>query len=135
MDTKKYALSCVVVYLTYSVLSFLIHQGLLAAQYAELQNLWRPDMESKFWIHFLTAAVWSILFTFIYTKGYEGKGLMEGFRYGLWIGLFTAVPMAYDSYAVYPIPYGLALSWFIYGTAQCILCGVVLASVYRPAKS
>ena len=69
-------------------------------------------------------------FTLIFSKGYQGKGIAEGLRYGLYIGILMATPMAYASYAMYPIPYSLALQWFLYCTVQSILLGVLVALVY-----
>jgi hypothetical protein len=37
--------------------------------------------------------------------------------------------MAYGTYMIIPIPYYLALEWFLYGTAQAILLGAVAAAV------
>ncbi|MDP2039385.1 MAG: hypothetical protein Q8L04_18560 [Ignavibacteria bacterium] len=35
--------------------------------------------------------------------------------------------------AVYPVPYTLALQWFIYGTIQNVILGVVVAFLAKPA--
>jgi len=59
----------------------------------------------------------------------EGKGLAEGARYGVIIGLFFGISQAYDSYVIYPIPYSLALKWFLSGLAYC-----VVRQSRRPAK-
>jgi hypothetical protein len=40
--------------------------------------------------------------------------------------------MAYGTYMIIPIPYFLALEWFLYGTAQVVLLGAVAAAVYKP---
>ncbi|MDA2930692.1 hypothetical protein MYX84_12235, partial [Acidobacteria bacterium AH-259-O06] len=133
MDIKRFIIAGVVVYVVYQILGFLIHEVILSGPYASLESLWRP--EEKTWIFWLTGLLWAALFTFIYTKGYEGKGVMEGVRYGLWIGLFVSVPMAFNSYAVLPVPASLALQWFIYGTLQTIICGVVVAVIYKPARA
>ncbi|MDA2928035.1 hypothetical protein MYX78_12545 [Acidobacteria bacterium AH-259-G07] len=125
-------MASIVVYVVYQILGFLIHEVILSGLYESLANLWRSD--EKTWIIWLTGLLWAALFTFIYTKGYEGKGVMEGVRYGLWIGLFISIPMAFNLYAVLPVPASLALQWFIYGTLQIIICGTVLALVYRPTK-
>jgi hypothetical protein len=75
------------------------------------------------------------VFTYIFTKGYQGRGIMEGLRFGLVIGLFVSIPMAYGTYMIIPVPYYLALEWFLYGTAQAILLGAVAAAVYKPSAS
>jgi len=43
-----------------------------------------------------------------------------------------SVPMAYDSYVVYPIPYSMALKWFVTGMAYWLILGAVLAAIYKP---
>ena len=40
------------------------------------------------------------------------------------------LPMAYDSYAAYRMPYELAMQWFLYGLIQYIILGVVVAALH-----
>jgi hypothetical protein len=112
------------------VLDFVVHQVLLGATYESLKDLWRPDMNAKMWIMWPVGITSSFLFTLIFAKGYENKGLLEGVRFGLIIGLYVSVPMGFASYAIWPIPFSLALQWFLYGTIELILMGVVVALVY-----
>jgi hypothetical protein len=137
VDKKKYLVGSIVVFLAYMAFDYLVNIGILRSTYESepLKRLWRPDFADKMWILWLVDLIWSFLFSLIYTKGYEGRGgAMEGVRFGFWIGLFVAVPMAFAQYAVYPIPFFLAVQWFVFGTIQAVICGVVLALVYRPAK-
>jgi hypothetical protein len=130
MKWKAFLLASLCVFVTVEILDYLIHSVILMPTYESLKHLWRPDMESKMWIVVLVALIWSVLFTLIFIKGYEGRGWLEGVRFGLLIGLFWAIPMAYGSYAMYPIPYSLALQWFLYGLVESILAGIVVALVY-----
>jgi hypothetical protein len=102
--------------------------------YQALENVWRPDMMQKMWIIYVTSLVFSFLFVYIFSKGYEGKGIFEGVRYGLIIGLLMNVVGMFNQYAVYPIPIGLIIQWFIYGVIQFIICGIVAAALFKPAK-
>ena len=99
MNLKRFALACVAVYVVYQILGFLIHQVYLGETYASLASVWRPEAEmmSKMWIQFFTSLVWVLLFCYIFTRGYEGKGAMEGARYGLIMGLFMGLPFSYES--------------------------------------
>ena len=135
MNTKRFWLACAAVYVVHQILSFLIHEVWLMPTYEALAHVWRPeqDMMSKMWMMWVTSAVWVILFCYIFVRGYENKGLMEGLRYGVIIGLFYFLPMAYESYVIYPITYALALQWFIAGMAMSIILGIVAALIYRPA--
>lgn len=63
----------------------------------------------------------SFFFVFIFTKGYQNKGIMEGVRYGVYIALFINFMVAVAQNVLYPIPYTLALQWFIYGSIQMVL--------------
>jgi len=134
MNVKRFIAASLAVFVVGQALNFLIHGVLLQATYDSLKQLWRPDMESKMWIMWLVGFITSFLFTYIFAKGYEGKGIAEGIRFGFVIGLFTSMPMAYGSYVTLPIPYRLALQWFLYGTLATMILGIVVASIYRPAK-
>jgi len=127
---KKLWIGFVVVFVAMEVLMFLIHFVILGSTYQELQSVWRPDMESLMWVYHVLALIGAFFFTFIFSKGYEGKGVIEGVRYGLYIGIWMSSGMAYGSYAMINIPYSLALQWFIYGVIAYVIYGVVLAMVY-----
>ena len=135
MNTKRWLLASLAVYIAYEILDYVIHGGLLGSIYEQTASLWRPDMMDKMWIMWVSNAIFSLLFAYIFTKGYEGKGLMEGVRYGLWIGLMIAIPRAYNSYATIAIPYALAFQWWVYGTIQMIICGVIAAAIYKPCEA
>ena len=136
-DWKKLSIATVAVYVVGQILGYLIHRVWLGPTYASLASVWRPEAEmaSKMWIMFLTSAIWSFFFCYVFARGYEGKGLAEGARYGVIIGLFFGISQAYDSYVIYPIPYSLALKWFLSGLAYCVVTGLVAASLYKPAKA
>ena len=130
--SKKLWVGFIAVYVTMCVTMMIIHMGLLSSAYRseEVMKMMRPESDGTMWIYFVTALIMSFFFTLIFSKGYEGKGIAEGVRYGLYVGLLMATPMAYNSYASYPLPYSLALQWFIYGMIQYIILGVVVAAVF-----
>ncbi len=122
-------LGFVVVFVVMSVLEAVIHVGLLSADYQATANLWRPMGEIKMYIFYIVYFIVSFFFTLIFSKYYEGGGPMEGLRYGLSVGLMMATPAAHISYAVIPIPYSLALKWFVFGTLEYAVLGIVLALI------
>jgi hypothetical protein len=135
MNTKRLALASLAVYVATQALNYLIHEVWLSPTYASMASVWRPqaEMESKMWIMFVTSAFFSFFFCYIFAKGYEGKGLMEGARFGAVIGLFYSLPVAYESYVIYPLPYHLALQWFGAGFGLCVVLGLLAAAIYRKA--
>jgi hypothetical protein len=128
---KKFWIAFIVVTVAMILTNFAIHVGLLGETYrsAEMSAMMRPEADQKTWIHILTAIIVSFFFTLIYVKGYEGKGIGEGVRFGFYVGVLMSVPMAYDTYAAMSIPYSLALQWFIYGMIQYIILGIVVAAM------
>ena len=134
---KKLWIGFIAVFVAMMLTNFLIHQVVLGNLYRSpaMVNLMRPMAESMLWIHFVTAAVVAFFFVLIYSKGYEGKGMGEGIRFGFYVGMLMSIPMAYDTYAEMPIPYSLALQWFIYGLLQYIILGIVTAMVYGKKDS
>ncbi len=133
MNNKRFFLAVAAVFVVHEVLGFIIHQVLMTPFYQETYSLWRMPEEINLGLIYLVAAIWSLLFTYIFTKGYEGKGPMEGIRYGLLVGLLISVPMAFATYAVQPITLSMAMAWFVYGTIQVVACGLAAALVYQRA--
>jgi hypothetical protein len=41
------------------------------------------------------------------------------------------LPHAYNSYATLQIPYSIALQWFLFGTLEYILAGILLSAAFR----
>lgn len=139
MNTKKLFIAFIVVFILGEVANFIIHSFLLASSYAteEVSKVFRSmeEMNSKMWIMWVVDLIWSFFFVFIFVKGYQNKGIMEGVRYGIYMGLFVQLVAAYAQYVVYPIPYYLALQWFIYGFIVCVILGVVTAAIYKPVEA
>lgn len=132
MNRKRFILASIVVFVVYEITNWIVHSLILSGVYQRLQSLWRPDMMDKMWIMYVTAFIFSFLFVYIFTKGYEGKGVAEGFRYGLYIGLLMNIAGIFNQYAIYPVPLSLTIQWFIYGMIQFIIIGIVTALIYRP---
>ncbi|MCX6143731.1 MAG: hypothetical protein NTZ35_10955 [Ignavibacteriales bacterium] len=128
---KKVWLGFAAAFVTFEILDLVVNYLILGSTYASLK-VWRPDMNSKMWIFHLVILIGSFFFAFIFSKGYEGKGIWEGVRYGTYIGIWLSVGKAYATYAMIAIPYSLALQWFIYGLIEYIIAGIVLALVFGP---
>jgi hypothetical protein len=136
MNWKKFWLTVLLVYLVYAGTTFAIHVLILGEYYMrpEVQSTLRPEseMSAYSWVRFLTMAVFAFFFTFIFAKGREGKGIMEGLRFGVYIALFTFFVNSFEQFIIYPIGYAVVWYWIIAGLVQSILMGIVAAAVYKP---
>lgn len=136
MNTKRFWMAVVVIFILLEITSYVVHVVLLGSTYQseEVKYAFRSmeEMNAKMWIMWLMDLVWVFFFTFFFVKGYENKGIMEGLRFGVYIGLFVSLILSYQSYVVYPIPYSLAFQWFIYGLIQSVILGLTAAVIYKP---
>lgn len=127
---KKVLLGFAAAFVVFVALDYIVNNVLLVSAYEETKHLWRAQEEMKWGVYLISMLFFSFFFAFIFSKGYENKGIVEGIRYGVYIGLMFMIPMAYGAYAFMPIPYSLALQWFLYGTIECIIAGIVLALIF-----
>ena len=127
---KKVWLGFIAVFVTFVILDFVVNGLLMKTAWESTANLFRPDMMSKMYVFYIMNLVGAFFFSFIFSKGYEGKGIGEGIRYGFYIGVWLSTGMAYGTYAMVAIPYYMALQWFLYGVVEYMIAGVVLATVF-----
>lgn len=137
MNWKKLLIAFVVIFVVMQLLSWIVHELILETNYEELTEVFRPEAEmmSKMWIGFVTSLIFSFFFVYIFARGYEGKGIAEGVRYGLIIGCFWTIPSAYGQYMVYPLPYYLVLQWVLYDFAILVIMGILAAVLYKPLSA
>ncbi len=127
---KKVLIGAVVVFVILEVLDFLIHGVILASSYAAIPDIWRTDMMDKMWVMHIVKVVVSFFFALIFSRGYEGRGAVEGIRFGLYVGLMMGVGMAYGTYAMIAIPSALAFQWLLFSVFEYIIAGIGVALVY-----
>jgi hypothetical protein len=136
MNTKKWIIAGLVIFVVDQLLSYLIHNVILSGAYEATAQLWRSmeEMNSMMWLIWLSGLIWSFIFVFVFAKGYEGGGLMEGIRYGLIMGIFFSIPMSLATYATQPISFGLAAGWLVLGIIDITILGVLAALLYKPLE-
>lgn len=127
---KKLWLGALAAFVVIAVWETIVNLVLLSSAYHATASLWRPEAEMKIWLFYVIYLFVAFFFTLIFSKGYEGKGAVEGLRYGFYVGMMMSIPMAYGTYSSMPIPYSLALQWFLYGLIEYLLCGIAVALVF-----
>jgi hypothetical protein len=134
---KSFWTGFVVVWVLGQVISFLVHGMWLADTYLAMGDVFRPEVElnSMMWMMMVGSVLYMFLFCYIFTRGYEGKGIGEGVRYGLLMGLFLSIPSAVDQFVVYPLTANLAVIWFVTGVIAFMILGAVFAAIYKPSGS
>ncbi len=134
MNNKTFWIGFVVVYVVMQALGFVIHGVMMAPTYEELAAIFRPEaqMNDMMWMMMVSGAIMMYMFCLIFTRGYEGKGIMEGVRYGVLIAFLMAAPMAIDPHVIYPVPADVATIWLVSGFVSFIVAGAIFAAIYKP---
>ena len=115
-------------------LGYVIHEVMMGDTYERLASIFRPEaeMNDMMWMMMVSGTVTIFMFCYIFTRGYEGKGIMEGVRFGALIGFLMAGPIAIDPHVIYPVPAEVASIWLISGIATLMIAGAVFAAIYKP---
>ena len=134
MNTKKFWITGVVVFLVMYALDFLFHGMFMEKYYLEIIHIMRPKADMMTYMPSMTIGQLLIAFgfTYIFVKGYEGKGCMEGIRFGLIVGIVFGLGPAMINYSVYQMTGSIMLAYFIWYPLECMIMGAVAASLYKP---
>ena len=135
MNWKNFFITFIVLYILGFALNFVIHGVILAATYNSLNDVWRPDMDRLMWVQAVTALFLTFFFIYIFARGREGKGIMEGLRYGLIIWGFMSIPSIYGQYMAYPLPYSLVLKWLVADLVVMVILGITVSLLYKPGDN
>ena len=137
MNVSRYVLASVVVFVYFFLAEYVFHGVILSGWYEEGIHLLRPEAEAtRYFVWMLLGfLILSFGFGFIFLKGYEGKGLCEGFRFGLYVGIAFAASTSLINYAVFPFPGKWIVAWVIGYPVIMILAGMIFAAVYRPKRA
>ncbi len=111
---------------------FVFHALLLEDQYKATAHLWRPQeaMSAYFSVAMASQLAYVTAMALVFTRHYEGKGICEGVRFGILIGLLMGVAQ-FGIYPYLPIPLTLVLAWVVGTLIQCTGLGVIFALLYR----
>jgi hypothetical protein len=134
---RKFWTAVAVLFVALGIMDYVFHGLVMSGAYRATAPLWRPLEEmNKFRpLMWLVGLVWAFFFVLIFGKGYEGKGLMEGVRFGLYIGVFSGFSMGFGSYSTMPITAGIAFGWFLITIVESIVAGILTVSIYKPVRA
>ena len=134
MKNKTFWIGFVAVFVVMQGLGYVIHEVMMGDTYERLASIFRPEaeMNDMMWMMMVSGAVTIFMFCYIFTRGYEGKGIMEGVRFGALIGFLMAGPIAIDPHVIYQVPAEVASIWLISGIATLMVAGAVFAAIYKP---
>jgi hypothetical protein len=130
--TKRYVLSCLVLFVVALAWNALVHLVLLRGVDAAVQRLLRPDFADKAWLTLVVTAGMIAVFVWGYGRFVRSASLLESARYGLYFGLVAGLLVDLNQYVLYPIPGWVAAVWFAGGLVEFQLYAALLTKLFPP---
>jgi hypothetical protein len=134
MNVKRYMIGSIVVFVFIFLFDFLLHAVALKGCYEGIKHILRPEEGAGaffFWV-ILSELILAFGLCCVFVKGYENRGIGEGIRFGLIIGIAFGVSAAIMHYAVYPVSGLIALSQAVGYVVEMIIAGIIIAAIYEP---
>ena len=133
-DVKKWTYGTLAVFVFISLFEYAVRHWILAPMHPEVSSAAPENLMLLRIAVYLARLIFSAIFAFIYTKGYEGKsGIGEGLRFGLWIGLLVYLPGFLTNIVGGISPADLLIVRTLLSLVESVLSGIIFALVYRPA--
>ena len=131
---KRTILVTLAVYVAWSVLDSIMHGVILRSSYEATANLWRPVEETKMGLMYVVVLISALTFVSIYAYFFKERTLATGLKYGLLFGVGVGSGMGYGTYSVMPIPYELALVWFLGTVVETTVGGSLVGLIIPQAR-
>ena len=119
------------VLILWQILDFLIHVVILGSSYAATRQFWRPEDEMKHGLMLVVGLVSATAIVLIYARLIDNKSVVAAVKYGVLLGLAFGFSMGFGMYSVMPIPYYMALTWFLGTLVEMTLTGLVLGLIIK----
>jgi hypothetical protein len=132
---KKILFGGVAVFVAWEILDFVIHGLILGSTYATLPNLFRAQAEMKMGLLAVVTLIGALAFAAVYAWFVSPKSLATGVKYGLVWGFGGGVMMGYGTYASMPVPYILALAWFLGSWVEFTVAGLLAGLIIKPTQT
>jgi hypothetical protein len=129
---KRFLIGWFTLYIFNGFTGYLIHHVLLGSTYSEIASTLHADVQSRLWAFILISISGSFFLTLFYSEWRKGNSLGEGLKYGVLIGIWMTFNEYFSAYASSnAIPLWLAMTWIALGFVQYVVCGIILALIYR----
>jgi len=128
---KKIILATIAVFVVWGILDYVIHVVILEGTYEATKELWRPQGEMKMGLMYLVTFITALVFVYIYARFVSEKNMGNAILFGLIYGAGYGISMGYGSYSFMPIPYSLALVWFLGTVVELTIGGILLGLIVK----
>jgi hypothetical protein len=131
MNWKRYWLSSVAVVIVRGLVAFFLFAVVFSSVYDQQLPGGRPEGEEFHLAGFINIITWSLAFTYVFIRGYQNKGWVEGISFGLIAWVFYFIPMLTGYWAYFQLPTNWVMAGLITGLAESVSSGLITALIYK----
>ena len=135
MNYGRLALAAVAATIVDGIYGFLVYGMLLSGEFGRYPSVFRASDAQHLPVMFAGILVGMFAVSYIFAKGYEGRGQIEGARFGVLVGILNAGYFVGTDYGILNIGRKLAVEMAAAGLIEWTLVGLAIATVYRPAPA
>jgi hypothetical protein len=135
MNLSRVAIAGFAAWLAYLLVGSFAHGVLMQDLYEAHQAFMRPAGAAggRMPLALGVTLIAFLAFAYAYAKGYEGgKGLQEGLRFGVLVGVMLIGFSTVWEYMVYPLSRTFLLARVIDEIVEWAIYGVIVGAIYRP---
>jgi hypothetical protein len=125
----RFLLACGAVFMLWTGTDYVFHGQILADDYRQTAELWRPTGEVKMGLYLLVVLLVAVLFNAIYTLLVRPRSVRNALLYGALFGLAGGISYGYGMYAFMPLPHDMAVTWLITTLVEGVLGGLALGFI------
>ena len=137
MNHSRVALAGFVAWVVFCIVGYVAHAVLMKDLYLAHAAIMRPDADAnaRLPMAFAVSLVGMLAFAYAYAKGYEGgKGIQEGLRFGVLVGVMLIGFVIVWDYMTYPLSRNMLFALVIDYIVEFAIYGVVVGALYRPRR-
>jgi len=133
MSWKRILMSAVLVLVTKAAVGAIFFGLVFTDVHEGATTAFRAEGTENHGIAMVGYVAWSLAFSFVFARGFENRGWLEGARFGLIVWLLYFVPMTLGIYGYFVVGTEWMFFALISGLAESLACGSVAALVFRNA--
>ena len=130
MNTKSFMITVIVLWVVNFLLGFVLNALILDWSVLPSSKTEMGGMDIV--LIAIGSLVFSFFFALIFALGQEGKGIAEGVRYGLYVGLLIYLSGIFIASGTASYPSSLLWGYNIGGIVITVIMGIITAAMYKP---
>ncbi|MDT8445883.1 MAG: hypothetical protein RRB13_03160 [bacterium] len=120
-------LAILAIFVTWTLLDFVIHGLVLGRYYKALMPLIRPPQDMSLWLLNALMLLMDLVFVGLFYYLNERREKKQALVYGLVMGLLMGFVIGWGTWTVIPIPNYMAWVWFLGTWGEFLVAGGILA--------